>query len=77
MEERESFINHVFMASEGLSKITDIAQQLPLDSPKKISYSHPRSKDHRRPINCMMSYSGHFVRLLGMVSDGRLHDGLM
>lgn len=36
MEERESFINHVFMASEGLGKITVIAQQLPLDPQKKF-----------------------------------------
>lgn len=76
MEERESFINHVFMASEGLEKITAIAQKLPLDSLKTNAYSHSRSKDHRRLINCMMSYSGHAVRLLGMVFDGRPHDGV-
>lgn len=77
MEEREGFINHVFMTPEGHGKITVIAQLLPPDSLKKNSYSHSRSKDHRRLISCMMSYSGHFVRLFGMMSDRRSHDGLM
>ena len=44
MEERESFINLVSMASEGLGKITVIAQQLPLDSLKEI---HTHTRDPR------------------------------